>query len=91
VDPARIRGLLDQGLVVLDDAAPPDVRSLAALVCAQQEDVPCVRFHASRAAVMGSPAALAPLHWLTTHETSPRRREDAAAWIEILRSEAPAP
>jgi hypothetical protein len=85
----RARALLTDAVTALDDAAPPDLRALLALACAQQEDAACVRVQALRAAVRGSRMALPALMWLTQHHGSAGARAEAEAWIRLLQQEAP--
>ena len=89
-DPARLRSLLEALLAALDDTAPPLLRRQLAMHCAADGDAECVRFQGLRAAARGAPGAEGPLCWLMAHHPERRVRDDARAWLEVLRREAAA-
>jgi hypothetical protein len=90
----RARDLLEAAVGHLDDAAPPDLRALLAVTCAEQRDLDCARFQALRAAAGGSKLAVPTLTFLAREHPSARARADADAWLSVLRAPAktaPAP
>ncbi len=85
------RRWLQRGIDAMDDSAPPVLRAQLAIACAAEGDAECARLQATRAALWGEPAALAPLSWVAQHHPSARARADARAWLALLRPAAARP
>ena len=77
-----VREILESYVARARDDADPAIRAMLAEVCLRVQDVPCMRFHAIRAAVRGRRTQA--LDWLAQHDESPRIRHDAQRWRDIL-------
>jgi hypothetical protein len=83
------RRALEAYLDVTRDDADPAARAALAEICTRVDDVACVRFNATRAALRGRDSNA--LHWLAIHHPQARVRRDAARWLEVLAVKRPAP
>lgn len=88
---ADLRALLEAAITALDDAAPGDLRADLAGVLATLGDAEGARFHATRAAALGSARAAPVLRWVSRRHPDARARADAAAWARALAGELGAP
>ncbi len=88
-DRARLRGLLEPVARTLGDDTPGDVRALLAQLCVARRDVEGARFHALRAAAMGSASAVPTLCWLRARHPDAAARADAEAWLATMQRERP--
>ena len=93
-----LREILATAAEALDDATPPDLRATLAIVCAEEGDRACARFHALRAAAQGNPQVLPALRWLRRRARDANEREDYERWegalsptgvVETLRAPPP--
>jgi hypothetical protein len=81
VSVSEARRLLEQGIEMMDDSAPPSLRAWLALICVQQGDAECARFQGLRAALGGAREALAALQWAMQHHPSAQVRRDLQHWL----------
>ena len=79
-----LRDILATAAEALDDETPPDLRSTLAIVCAEEGDVACARFHALRAAAQGDPRVRPALRWLRRRARDANEREDYDRWERVL-------
>ncbi len=79
-----LREILTTAAEALDDETPPDLRATLAIVCAEEGDRACARFHALRAAAQGNPQVLPALRWLRRRARDAAEREDYARWERAL-------
>ncbi len=86
-DQVRLRGLLEPVARILGDDTPGDVRALLAQLCVARRDVEGARFHALRAAAMGSASAVPTLCWLRARHPDAAARADAGAWLATMQRE----
>jgi len=81
---AALRAPLAAAAEVMDDATPAGVRADLASVLATLGDVEGARFHATRAAALGSERAAPVLRWVARRHPDARARADADAWARSL-------
>lgn len=81
---ADLRAPLAAAAEVMDDATPAGVRADLASVLATLGDVEGARFHATRAAALGSDRAAPVLRWVARRHPDARARADADAWARSL-------
>jgi hypothetical protein len=77
-----VRRVLSRYVDVMRDDTDPAIRAALAEICARANDVECVRFEATRAAVRGRDSSA--LAWLAEHAGEERVRRDARRWLEVL-------
>ncbi|MBW2383989.1 MAG: hypothetical protein JRG92_10155 [Deltaproteobacteria bacterium] len=81
----RVRDMLERAIHGLADSAPLDLRAALAMLCIQQSDAECVRFHGMRVAVAGDPdTGRVLLAWLHANHPEAAVRDDAGRWLGSL-------
>lgn len=78
---ADVKPLLERALRVMDDNAPPIMRTRLASMCVANADAECARFQALRAFLAGDDSARPVLVWASQHHPKPRVRADLTAWL----------
>jgi hypothetical protein len=78
---AEMKPLLERALPVMDDDAPPIMRTELARMCVASADAECARFQALRAFLAGDDSARPVLVWASQHHRKPRVRADLTAWL----------
>jgi hypothetical protein len=73
--------VLARAITVMDDNAPPALRSRLALICRATEDPECIRFHGLRAWLAGDRTARPALEWAASNHPDARARADLRAWL----------
>ncbi len=81
---ADLRAPLSAAAEAMDDATPALVRAELASILATLGDVEGARFHATRAAALGSARAAPVLRWVARRHPDARARADADAWARAL-------
>ncbi len=81
---ADLRALLAAAVESLDDSSPGPLRADLAAILATLGDFEGARFHATRAAAMGSARAMPVLRWVARRHPDARARADADAWARSL-------
>jgi hypothetical protein len=77
--------MLERAIHGLADSAPLDLRAALAMLCIQQSDAECVRFHGMRVAVAGDPdTGRVLLAWLHANHPEAAVRDDAGRWLGSL-------
>jgi hypothetical protein len=77
--------MLEDGIHRLADHTPLDLRGSLAMICLQQGDAECVRFHGMRVAVAGEPEpGRVLLRWLRENHPDAAVRSDAERWLASL-------
>jgi hypothetical protein len=78
---AETRRVLSRALEVMDDNAPPALRTRMAWVCMGAADPECARFQGLRAFLAGDASVRPVLEWAAQHHESARVRGDLKAWL----------
>jgi hypothetical protein len=80
---ADAQDVLARAIAVMDDNAPPALRSRLALICRATNDLECIRFHGLRAWLAGDRAARPALEWAAANHPDARVRADLHAWLAL--------
>jgi hypothetical protein len=84
----RWRRALMRTTELLGDGTPGGLHTDLAMLCTGSGQQHCVRYHGMRGTVQGDPRAQGVLEWLAQNHSSPRVREDALRWLEVLEARA---